>query len=520
MIKKCIAIMLSLITAFAFCACASGESVAVIEGESKIIRLYIGQEGRFDNSSYSYVTDNPEVLSLQGNAYKGLKEGSASVTVKNAQNGSVAVYLFVVFGNKPIPLTELTITNAPTSNNITVGQTAKLSYQKIPANADEYDAIVWSSSDSEVLSVDRNGNITANKMGEATLTVSALGTSVQKQITVSVLPRDTVFELNLNSVIGVKGESEELLVADVLCDYPMEGEVEWFTENENVVTVDNGTLTFKEIGETTVGIKARINGADYTASCTVKVKEDEGFVIIRTPEQLQDIASASANYMLGNDIDLKDACAEGGALYNEGKGFMPLFEDAKNAFKGIFEGNGYAIRNIMINRENDAFVALMRYISAEKGKEGVIRNLSIIGGSIKGNNYTSVFYANSSGYGSLESGLRNCYAELELASLGSLSCLVGNNKGIVENCITNVTFDALGKTCLFALNHTVESDLYGVRNCVYIGEQTQTMQANITNGGFITDCFAITFNEVATFNFNLGDGWKYTAGEIPTVKGV
>ena len=44
--------------------------------------------------------------------------------------------------------------------------------------------------------------------------------------------------------------------------------------------------------------------------------------------------------------------------------------------------------------------------------------------------------------------------------------------------------------------------------------------ANTINGGFVTDCYAITKEQVATFNFELGDGWNYVLGEIPTVKGV
>ena len=196
--------------------------------------------------------------------------------------------------------------------------------------------------------------------------------------------------------------------------------------------------------------------------------------------------------MLGNDIDFAVACAPGGSLYNDGKGFMPLFEDAENAFTGIFEGNGFAIRNIMINRPNDAFVAIMSYISAKSEQADIIRNLAVIGGSIKGANYTSVFFANSSGYGNVESGLENCYAELSISSTGSASGLVGNNKGIVKNCISKVTFDALGKVCLFALNHTMSSDSFGVINCVYIGESVNSTMANTVNGGFITNCFAIT----------------------------
>ena len=546
MIKKIIALMLSLLFLFAVgcnganlhsgnesqtnsssekqtqaIAPISGGSATVspIVGESKVIRLYVGQEGTFENTAYSYRSDDESVLLITGNTYKGLKEGCACVTVED-QIGNVAVYLFTVFGNKPIKLEGLTIQNLPENNSLTVGQSITLSYQKQPANADEYDAIVWASSDSDVLSIDKFGNVKANKMGQAIVSVTALGTNVKRETVINVLPRDTVFAINYNRLVGIVGESEEILVADVLSDYPFQKQIEWFSSDNTVVTVNNGKLSYIKEGEATVGITARINDTDYSATCKVIVKEDEGFTVIRTAEQLQAIANTSGNYMLGNDIDFSKACAVDGALYNGGKGFMPLFEDANNSFKGIFEGNGFAIRNIMINRPNDSFVAFMRYISAEEGNEGVIRNLSVIGGSIKGANYTSVFYANCSGYGNVNSGLQNCYAQLDLHSTGSVSGLVGNNKGIVKNCVSNVTFDALGKICLFALNHTMPGQEYGVMNCVYVGESVTAQMANLSNGGFATNCHAITLEDAKTFNFELlGNGWIYAAGQIPTVKG-
>lgn len=516
MIKKLTALLLSLVFAISLIGC--GANVMAINGESKVVRLYIGQEGVFENANYTYESDNTDVLEVNGSSYKALKAGSASVKVSDG-NLKVAVYLFVVFGNKPVELTGLTINGVPSGNSVEVGQVLNLSYLKQPANADAYDAILWECSDSELLSIDKQGNVTANKMGSATVTLKALGTNVSTSVTINVLPRETIFALNMQKLVGVEGKTEQLLVANVLCDYPMQKQVSWFTQDENVVTVNNGELTFVAEGKTKVGINAVIDNVEYNAYCDVTVLKDEGFTVIRTPEQLQQIGNVSANYMLGNDIDMAVACAEGGELYNAGKGFMPLFETQNDAFKGVFEGNGFAIKNIMINRINDSFVAFMRYISAEEGSEGVIRNLSIIGGSIKGGNYTSVFYANSFGYGSVNSGLKNCYVELDMYSVGTLSCLVGNNKGIVENCVSKVTVDALGKVYLFALNHTIASDLFGVKNCVYIGESNAEF-ANVSNGGFVSDCNKITLDQVATFNFNLGDGWNYVNGEIPTVKGV
>ena len=160
------------------------------------------------------------------------------------------------------------------------------------------------------------------------------------------------------------------------------------------------------------------------------------------------------------------------------------------------------------------------YISAKEGKEGLIKRLSFVGGEINGGNYTSVFYANSVGYGSVDSGLRDSYAEIKLTSIGSLSGLVGNNKGLVKNCIANITYDVIGDMYLFALNHTGTEAGIGIDNCIFIGNYADRKEANLENGGFVSNCHKLSVEDIKEFDFDLGSNWVYTEKEIPVVKGV
>lgn len=480
------------------------------------MNFYVGQTGKFKDG-YEYSSLNSDVLKLDGNNYTTLKEGNAVVVVKQDGN-KIGVYLVAVYGSQPVVLEELNVVNNP--QNLQVAENYKLEYEKNPVDANDYEALVWSSSNEEIATIDKYGNITALKPGDVTFTLTAINSNVKEEVTVKILHRQTKFELNYDSIVGVSGTTESVLESYVLTDYSFDGNITWFTEDNSVVEINQeGTLTFKETGTTNVGIKATIDGSEISYKCEVTVLPDLGYKVIRTPEDLQAIRSVSGDYMLGNDIDMKEAVSEGGSLYNEGKGFMPLFDNAKESFKGTFDGNGYTIYNMYINRPNEAFVAFMRYISAEEGNEGVIKRLSFVGGEINGGNYTSVFYANSSGYGSKKSGLRDSYAELKVSSVGTLSCLVGYNKGLVENCISNVTYDALGKVCLFALNN-IDANGVGVKNCVYVGEYGEAEYANTTNGGFVEGCSKIKSNEVSEFEFNMGANWSWTKGSLPVVKGV
>lgn len=92
-----------------------------------------------------------------------------------------------------------------------------------------------------------------------------------------------------------------------------------------------------------------------------------------------------------------------------GSGFKPIGSDTK-FFQGIFNGNGYEIRNIHIDSNND-YVGLFRGVSL-----GKILNLGLSGGSIKGNsknipNGTGAIV----GY-SYNSTISNVYSDVEIVS--------------------------------------------------------------------------------------------------------
>ena len=513
--KKIIIFLTAFLLFFTLNSCKKKVEYELLE--SKSLTLYVGETGQFEDG-YEYSTLDTEVIELNNNSYRTLKEGSAVVTV-NQGDFKVGVYLIAVYGNKVVELTDLDLANKPA--NLTKLTPIKLECKTVPEDANNYDAIVWESLNPEVATVDKYGNVNPLTMGEVTIKLTAVNANISKEFKFTVLPRETVFEINHSKIVGICGNTEKVLETVILTDLSFDGNVTWFSENEQIVTVtSDGTTTFVAPGTTNVGIKGTIDGKEVTYKTEVVVLEDQGYTVIRTPLQLQEIGNESGYYMLGNDIDMTEAVSKGGKLYNDGKGFMPLFEDAKNAFKGVFDGNGFAIYNMYINRPNDVFVAFMRYISSEEGSEGLIKRLSFIGGEITGGNYTSVFYANASGYGSKDSGVRDSYVEMTLKSIGSLSLLVGNNKGMVENCIVNVEYEAVGDAYLFALNHTGLERGLGIKNCVFIGNAGTLGWANLENGGSVSKCKKITKEEVATFEFAMGDNWTWEKGSIPKVKGV
>lgn len=79
-----------------------------------------------------------------------------------------------------VELTALTIT--PSEYEMTIGEIAPLQVTKTPANATA--DLIWTSSDSTIVSVDDNGVITALKEGNAIITVTSNGISATSSISV------------------------------------------------------------------------------------------------------------------------------------------------------------------------------------------------------------------------------------------------------------------------------------------------------------------------------------------------
>jgi len=96
---------------------------------------------------------------------------SALTTVINFTGNVQITAKYKAAGSTVIPVTGITLNN--TTLNIRVGQTSTLSATVNPSNA-TYKTVIWTSSDSNVATVDGSGKVTAVKEGTATITASTV----------------------------------------------------------------------------------------------------------------------------------------------------------------------------------------------------------------------------------------------------------------------------------------------------------------------------------------------------------
>jgi len=116
---------------------------------------------------------------------------------------------------------------------------------------------------------------------------------------------------------------------------------------------------------------------------------------INTPQRLQNLNKCLGSdyiykyYVLTSDINLSSYLT--GSGYNGGAGWEPIGNSYNNSFQGKFNGNGYKVSGLWINRPTTDYVGLFGYVGYGVYYEGEIKNIGVeidnAKGGVKGGNY-------------------------------------------------------------------------------------------------------------------------------------
>ena len=120
-------------------------------------------------------------------------------------------------------------------------------------------------------------------------------------------------------------------------------------------------------------------------------------IAISTVDELVMICNeypADGYYYLTGDIDLSYALGEYGDYYNDGKGWEPI-GNSNTPFKGTFDGRGYTIKGLSINRPEQDYIGLFGYAENATFKNCKFDDVKIEGanyvGSILGKAKSAIF---------------------------------------------------------------------------------------------------------------------------------
>ena len=158
----------------------------------------------------------------------------------------------------------------------------------------------------------------------------------------------------------------------------------------------------------------------YTAQATAFTGTGSGTeldpYVVTTVQQLQEVNDElGAHYVLGNNINATET-----ASWNSGEGFNPIV----GTFTGVFDGAGYVITDLTINRPDEYSVGLFGNTSGATLQNISLENMDITGDFRVGG---LVGYAGGSS-------ITNCYSTGNVTGNNTTGGLVGVS---VSSSITN-----------------------------------------------------------------------------------
>ena len=178
--------------------------------------------------------------------------GTVTITAKHAGSG--------LSDTCTINIYELDITK--TSIDINKGKTTTLTLGNYTPDG----TITWTSSNTNVATVNSSGVVTGKAGGTATITAKHAATGLSDTCAVNV--KEVVLKQN-SELTGYKGKTITLSINDT---YKPVGTITWTSSNTNVATVSSsGVVTCKAGG--TVTITAKHGDSGLSDSCKIYVKE-------------------------------------------------------------------------------------------------------------------------------------------------------------------------------------------------------------------------------------------------------
>ena len=150
--------------------------------------------------------------------------------------------------------------------DVEVGKETSLKAEVLPSNA-TYKDVTWSSSDSNIVSVSQDGNVTGVKEGMAYVTVKSDDQLKEARCIVNVVKKkEPKLELDKDTYIVLKGKSSKPNVTALNVDNP---EYEIAVQNEEVAKVEENKIYGIEEGETNITIS--LVGTTLKVQAKVKV---------------------------------------------------------------------------------------------------------------------------------------------------------------------------------------------------------------------------------------------------------
>jgi len=205
---------------------------------------------------------------------------------------------------------------------------------------------------------------------------------------------------------------------------------------------------------------------------------------IETAEQLALVAGAvylDKHFILTADIDLSDYLSEGGGGYNDGAGWAPI-GTAITPFNGSFDGNGYTISNLFIDRPDWDCLGLFGYTWSSASVE----NLGLLDVNITGRDYVGGLVGIN-----IEGSIENSSVTGVLKGYQNVGGLAGSNSGVITGSYATGTVTGYGDNAGGLAGRNVDGTITDSGAAVVVtGANSAGGLVGEHNGGTITGSYA------------------------------
>ena len=147
-------------------------------------------------------------------------------------------------------------------------------------------------------------------------------------------------------------------------------------------------------------------------------------------------------YVQMNDID-----AINSRFWDSGKGFKPI-GNYPNHFSGHYNGNGYSIKNLTIDRPSENYVGFFGYLASDQccATSANIKSIQLINISVKGNNYVGGVAGSVNSYTGRRATLEKIKVDGSIVGSGFVGSIAGElNDAIVRNSYSTAKVEGQDK---------------------------------------------------------------------------
>lgn len=236
------------------------DTTVINKGDTEVLIATVAPENA-TNKSVTWSSSNEDVATVDDGEVRGIANGTANIIVQTNDGDFSDVCVVTV----NVPVTGIVLDE--TELYISIDKQKRLIATISPSDASNKN-ISWFSNNTDIVEVDQQGNMTFKAVGTATITVTTEDGNYSASCNVQTYVSVTGISLNKNS-LKLNTTETETLIATVLPENATNKNVTWSSNNESVITVDNGKLV--PISAGTARIQATTEDGKYSAYCNITV---------------------------------------------------------------------------------------------------------------------------------------------------------------------------------------------------------------------------------------------------------